>query len=82
MSKKHLDNYIKICVSIISGSILMVILMFASLFTYVLFFESNESTQIERRQEHVENHIKEAKKLDDIIKVLEEISKNLDERKN
>ena len=82
MSKKHLDNYIKICVSIISGSILMVILIFASLFTYVLFFESNESTQIERRQEHVENHIKEAKKLDDIIKVLEEISKNLDERKN
>ena len=82
MSKKHLDNYIKICVSIISGSILMVILMFASLFTYVLFFESNESKQIERRQEHVENHIKEAKKLDDIIKVLEEISKNLDERKN
>jgi|TARA_Y100000814_G_scaffold282647_1_gene247906 biopolymer transport protein ExbB/TolQ len=82
MSKKHLDNYIKICVSIISGSILIVILMFASLFTYVLFFESNETTQIERRQEHVENHIKEAKKLDDIIKVLEEISKNLDERKN
>ena len=82
MSKKHLDNYIKICVSIISGSILMVILIFASLFTYVLFFESNEPTQIERRQEHVENHIKEAKKLDDIIKVLEEISKNLDERKN
>ena len=82
MSKKHLDNYIKICVSIISGSILMVILMFASLFTYVLFFESNETTQIERRQEHVENHIKESKKLDDIIKVLEEISKNLDERKN
>ena len=82
MSKKHLDNYIKICVSIISGSILIVILMFASLFTYVLFFESNETTQIERRQEHVENHIKEAKKLDDIIKVLEEISKNLDEGKN
>ena len=82
MSKKHLDNYIKICVSIISGSILMVMLIFASLFTYVLFFESNETTQIERRQEHVENHIKEAKKLDDIIKVLEEISKNLDERKN
>ena len=82
MSKKNLDNYIKICVSIISGSILMVILIFASLFTYVLFFESNETTQIERRQEHVENHIKEAKKLDDIIKVLEEISKNLDERKN
>lgn len=82
MSKKHLDNYIKICVSIISGSILMVILMFASLFTYVLFFESNETTQIERRQEHVENHIKEAKKLDDIIKVLEDISKNLDEGKN
>ena len=82
MSKKHLDNYIKICVSIISGSNLMVILMFASLFTYVLFFESNETTQIERRQEHVENHIKEAKKLDDIIKVLEEISKNLDEGKN
>ena len=82
MSKKHLDNYIKVCVSIISGSILMVILIFASLFTYVLFFESNETTQIERRQEHVENHIKEAKKLDDIIKVLEEISKNLDEGKN
>ena len=82
MSKKHLDNYIKICVSIISGSILIVILIFVSLFTYVLFFESDETTQIERRQEHVENHIKEAKKLDDIIKVLEEISKNLDERKN
>ncbi len=82
MSKKHLDNYIKVCVSIISGSILIVILMFASLFTYVIFFESNETTQIERRQEHVENHIKEGKKLDDIIKVLEEISKNLDERKN
>ena len=56
--------------------------MFACLFTYVIFFDSNETTQIERRQEHVENHIKEAKKLDDIIKVLEEISKNLDERKN
>ena len=82
MSKKNLDNYIKICVSIISGSILIVILIFVSLFTYVLFFESDETTQIERRQEHVENHIKEAKKLDDIIKVLEEISKNLDERKN
>ena len=82
MSKKHLDNYIKICVSIISGSILMVILMFASLFTYVLFFESNETTQIERRQEHVENHIKEAEKLDRIIRVLEKINKNLDEGKN
>ena len=82
MSKKHLDNYIKICVSIISGSILIVILMFASLFTYVLFFESNETTQIERRQEHVENHIKEAEKLDRIIRVLEKINKNLDEGKN
>lgn len=82
MSKKHLDNYIKICVSIISGSILMVILMFASLFTYILFFESNETTQIERRQEHVENHIKEAEKLDAIIRVLEKINKNLDEGKN
>ena len=82
MSKKHLDNYIKICVSNISGYILMVILMFASLFTYVLFFESNETTQIERRQEHVENHIKEAEKLDRIIRVLEKINKNLDEGKN
>ena len=82
MSKKHLDNYIKVCVSIISGSILIVILMFASLFTYVLFFESNETTQIERRQEHVENHIKEAEKLDRIIRVLEKINKNLDEGKN
>ena len=82
MSKQHLDNYIKACVSIISGSIILVMVMFASLFIYVTFFESNETTQVERRQEHVENHIKEAKKLDDIIKVLEEISKNLDERKN
>ena len=82
MSKQHLDNYLKACVSIISGSIILVMIMFASLFIYVTFFESNETTQVERRQEHVENHIKEAKKLDDIIKVLEEISKNLDERKN
>ena len=82
MSKQHLDNYIKACVSIISGSIILVIVMFASLFIYVTFFESNETTQVERRQEHVENHIKEAKKLDDIIKVVEEISKNLDEGKN
>ena len=82
MSKQHLDNYIKACVSIISGSIILLIVMIASLFIYITFFESNETTQVERRQEHVENHIKEAEKLDEIIKVLEKINKNLDEGKN
>ena len=82
MSKQHLDNYIKACVSIISGSIILVMVMFASLIIYINFFESNETTQVERRQEHVENHIKEAEKLDKIIKVLEKINKNLDEEKN
>ena len=80
MSKIILDNYIKICLSIISGSILLVILMIGSLLIFVIFFESSETTQVERRQEHVENHIKEAQKLDEIIKVLEKINKNLDER--
>ena len=78
--KKKLDTYIKICLSIISGSILLVILMIGSLLIFVIFFESSETTQMERRQEHVENHIKEAQKLEEIIKVLEEINKNLDER--
>ena len=78
--KKKLDTYIKICLSIISGSILLVILMIGSLLIFVIFFESSETTQMERRQEHVENHIKEAQKLDEIIKVLEKINKNLDER--
>ena len=82
MSKQHLDNYIKACVSIISGSIILVMVMFGSLFIYINFFESNETTQVERRQEHVENHIKEAEKLDAIIRVLEKINKNLDEGKN
>tara|TARA_A100000164_G_scaffold93215_1_gene80853 strand:+ start:520 stop:768 length:249 start_codon:yes stop_codon:yes gene_type:complete len=82
MSKQHLDNYIKACVSIISGSIILLIVMIASLFIYITFFESNETTQVERRQEHVENHIKEAEKLDEIIRVLEKINKNLDEGKN
>jgi len=82
MSKQHLDNYIKACVSIISGSIILVMVMFSSLFIYINFFESNETTQVERRQEHVENHIKEAEKLDRIIRVLEKINKNLDEGKN
>ena len=82
MSKQHLDNYIKACVSIISGSIILVIVMFVSLFIYINFFESNETTQVERRQEHIENHIKEAEKLDRIIRVLEKINKNLDEGKN
>ncbi len=82
MSKKHLDNNIKSCVSIISGSIILVMVMFSSLFIYINFFESNETTQVERRQEHVENHIKEAEKLDAIISVLEKINKNLDEGKN
>ena len=75
--KNKLDNYIRICLGIISGSILLIILMATSLFTYVVFFESNETTQVERRHEHVENHIKEAEKLDEIIKVLEEINFNL-----
>ena len=56
--------------------------MAASIITYVIFFDSSETTQVERRQEHVENHIKEAEKLDEIIKVLEEINLNLDEKKN
>ena len=51
-------------------------------YLYTLLFESNETTQVERRQEHVENHIKEAEKLDKIIRVLEKINKNLDEGKN
>ena len=78
--KKKLDIYIKICLSIISGSILLVILMIGSVLIFVIFFESSETTQMERRQEHVENHIKEAQKLDEIIKILEKINKNLDER--
>lgn len=83
MNKKNkLDNYIKICLSIISGSILLVILMIGSVLIFAIFFESSETTQVERRQEHVENHIKEAQKLDEIIKVLEKINKNLDEREN
>tara|TARA_B100001248_G_C27387668_1_gene460554 strand:- start:1856 stop:2104 length:249 start_codon:yes stop_codon:yes gene_type:complete len=82
MIKQHLDNYIKACVSIISVSIILVIVMFVSLFMYINFFESNETSQIERRQEHVENHIKEAEKLNAIIRVLEKINKNLDEEKN
>ena len=82
MSKQHLDNYIKACVSIISGSIILVMVMFASLFIYVTGFEINETTHVERRQEHVENHIKEAEKLDRIIRVLEKINRNLDEGKN
>ena len=80
--KNKLDNYIKICLSIISGSILLVILMIGSVLIFAIFFESSETTQVERRQEHVENHIKEAQKLDEIIKVLEKINKNLDEREN
>ena len=80
--KNNLDNYIRICLGIISGSIFLIILMAASIITYVIFFDSSETTQIERRQEHVENHIKEAEKLDEIIKVLEEINLNLDEKKN
>ena len=80
--KKKLDTYIKICLSIISGSILLVILMIGSVLIFVIFFESSETTQMERRQEHVENHIKEAQKLDEIIKILEKINKNLDEREN
>ena len=51
-------------------------------FIYINFFESNETTQVERRQEHIENHIKEAEKLDEIIRVLEKINRNLDEGKN
>lgn len=82
MSKQHLDGYIKKCVSIISGSIILVIIIFTCLFIYIIFFESNETTQVERRQEHIENHIKEAEKLDEIIRVLEEINKNLDEKKD
>ena len=78
--KNKLDNYIKICLSIISGSILLVILIIGSVLIFAIFFESSETTQMERRQEHVENHIKEAQKLEEIIKVLEEINKNLDER--
>ena len=78
--KNKLDNYIKICLSIISGSILLVILIIGSVLIFAIFFESSETTQVERRQEHVENHIKEAQKLDEIIKVLEKINKNLDER--
>tara|TARA_B100002051_G_C16614571_1_gene574944 strand:+ start:494 stop:742 length:249 start_codon:yes stop_codon:yes gene_type:complete len=80
--KNNLDNYIRICLGIISGSIFLIILMAASIITYVIFFDSSETTQIERRQEHVENHIKEAEKLDEIIKILEEINLNLDEKKN
>ena len=80
--KINLDNYIRICLGIISGSIFLIILMAASIITYVIFFDSSETTQVERRQEHVENHIKEAEKLDEIIKVLEEINLNLDEKKN
>tara|TARA_B100001996_G_C18564087_1_gene555769 strand:- start:569 stop:817 length:249 start_codon:yes stop_codon:yes gene_type:complete len=80
--KNNLDNYIRICLGIISGSIFLIILMAASIITYVIFFDSSETTQVERRQEHVENHIKEAEKLDEIIKVLEEINLNLDEKKN
>ena len=78
--KNKLDNYIKICLSIISGSILLVILIIGSVLIFAIFFESSETTQVERRQEHIENHIKEAQKLDEIIKVLEKINKNLDER--
>ncbi|MAQ22324.1 MAG: hypothetical protein ACJZ0Y_06955 [Cytophagales bacterium] len=80
--KNKLDNYIRICLGIISGSILLIILMATSLFTYIIFFDNNETTQVERRQEHVNNHIKEAEKLDEIIKVLEKINLNLDEEKN
>ena len=56
--------------------------MIGSVLIFVIFFESSETTQVERRQEHVENHIKEAQKLDEIIKILEKINKNLDEREN
>lgn len=80
--KNKLDGYVRTCLGIISGSILIIILMAASLFTYIIFFDSNETTQVERRQEHVDNHIKEAEKLDEIIKVLEKINLNLDEKKN
>ena len=80
--KNKLDGYVRICLGIISGSILIIILMAASLFTYIMFFDNNETSQVERRQEHVNNHIKEAEKLDEIIKVLEKINLNLDEKKN
>ncbi len=79
--KGTIDNYIKICVSIISGSILFVIGIIFSVIIYVNFFEKNDNSIEDRRQEHVENHIKEAKNLDEIIKILEEINNNLDERK-
>ena len=82
MSKIKLDNYIKICLTIISGSILFVLLSIGILFLYVFFFDSTETTQDERYQQHVDQHILEAEKLDSIIHVLEEINKNLNDRKN
>ena len=51
--KNKLDNYIKICLSIISGSILLVILMIGSVLIFAIFFESSETNKVERRQEHV-----------------------------
>ena len=80
--KNRIDNYIKVCLTVISGSILLVLMMIGGLFTYVFFFDTTETTQVDRRQEHVDQHIREAEKLEEIIKVLEEINKNFDERKN
>ena len=79
MSKIKLDNYIKICLTIISGSILFVLFSIGTLFLYVFFFYITETTQDERYQQHIEQHILEAEKLDSIIHVLEEINKNLDD---
>ena len=55
-----------------TGSILFVLFSIGTLFLYVFFFDSTETTQDERYQQHDDQHILEAEKLDSIIHVLEE----------
>ena len=56
--KNRIDNYIKVCLTVISGSILLVLMMIGGLFTYVFFFDTTETTQVERRQNWLKHQSK------------------------
>lgn len=79
MDKSTHERYIRRCLTIIVGSILIVLLLFCGIASFGIY-QSIHAVEYNPQQEHLEHHRQEGERLDKMIQALERLNAKKKER--